>query len=440
MTDQLITTLSQLEGMNVISRTSVMRFKGSQLALADIARTLNVDAVLEGSVQVLPGSEEGTSERIRITARLIQADTDTSLWNRTFERSGSDVFALQSEIARSVSEGIDLRRTLLAGPVTGRAQDFDVFDLYLRGRYYWNMRTEEGFRRSIQYFQESINRDPRFALAHAGLADAYNLLGVYAFTRRDEALPRARTAALTALGLDDSLGEAHASLGHIEANRLEWDAAEASFQRALDLNPGYASAHHWYADYLAQRQRFPEAIQHIETAKALDPLSVSVTGEAGAILVFARRYQDAIAPLRAALRLDPRFPKVHMMLAQAFTGLGRFDEATVEAERAVSMEPGNPEFRANLGWVLAVAGRRNEAAPLLPELTAQYRNGEHAEPLAIALLEASLGNNDQSFEWLERARQIRDPWLGYLKVDPRFDNLRVDPRFDRLLQSVGLAP
>jgi tetratricopeptide (TPR) repeat protein len=215
--------------------------------------------------------------------------------------------------------------------------------------------------------------------------------------------------------------------------------AEASFKRAIDLNPGYATAHHWYADYLTKRERFDEAAVHIQTSLALDPLSVSVNGAYGAILLFARRYDEAIDRLQTTVRMNPGFAHVHMVLSQAFGSQQRYDLAVEEAQRAVSLGAGNVEYQAHLGCTLAMAGKRAEAASIARDLAARYQRGDEAQPVAVAIVYAVLGDNDRVFEWLDRAWQIRDPWLGYLRVDPRFDNVRADPRFRTLLQQVGLA-
>ena len=284
--------------------------------------------------------------RIRINARLIHAGTDTNLWNRTFERSGSDVFALQNEVARAISEGVHAQLARAPAASAMVAQDFEVFDLYLRGRYYWNTRSEEGLTQSVQYFQQVIMRDPRYAPAYAGLADAYNVLGEYGYLPREDAIARARAAARTAVDLDSSQGEAHASLGLIQAMLLEWDAAEAGLRRAIELSPGYATGHIWYALLQAQFGRFDNALDHIQRALALDPLSVSVRGTYGTFLLWTGRYDEAIEQFQTALRLEPRAARVRMNLSSALALRGNDDEAREEAAKAVSIAPGNPEILA----------------------------------------------------------------------------------------------
>jgi TolB-like protein/Tfp pilus assembly protein PilF len=440
MTDELIATLGRLEGINVISRTSVMRYKGSPRPLPEIAKTLGVDAVLEGAILTLPASDSRVAggRRIRINARLIQAGTDTNLWNRTFERSGNDVLALQSEVARAVSEGVHARLARAPAARAIAAQDFEVFDLYLRGRYYWNMRSEEGLTQSVQYFQQVLMRDPRYAPAHAGLADAYNLLGEYGYLPREDAIARARAAALAAIDLDASQGEAQASLGYIQAMLLEWDAADASLRRAIELSSRYATGQNWYALLQAQFGRFDDAFDHIQTALALDPLSVSVLGTYGTFRLWTGSYDQAIEQFQAALRLEPRAARVRMNLSSALALRGNYDEARMEGEKAVSIAPGNPEILGNLACVLASSGQRSEAAAIARDLSGQYLRGEHAEPLAVAIVYAALGDNDRAFEWLYRGRERRDPWLGYLKVDTRFRTLKTDARYAQLVEDVGL--
>jgi eukaryotic-like serine/threonine-protein kinase len=446
MTDELIGTLGQLGGLNVISRTSIVQFRGSKKPLPEIAKALNVDAVFEGAVLVLSGARPGDpndTKRVRITARLIYAGTDTQLWDRTFERVGADVLALQSEVARAVADGINLRltsqqqRALAKAPGdSGGIQQFDAFDLYLKGRYYWNMRTQEGLTRSMQYFQESIARG--YTPAYAGLADAYHLLGVYNFMPHADARSRARAAASKALEIDDTIAEAYASLGYIHGEQLEWSAAEASLRHALELKPGYATAHHWYALILVQRGRFAEAASEVNKALALDPLSNAVNGQLGAILVFERQYDKAIAHLEKAVQIDPAYARNHLILAEAYALRGTYDRALAEAEKAAVLSD-DAGARADLGFVHAMAGRRQEALAVVRNLMDRYDRHEDGSAGGLAIVYAGLGDLDQAFVWLDRSRTLLDPVIGDLKVDPRFDKLRGDPRFAKLLATVGLA-
>jgi tetratricopeptide (TPR) repeat protein len=320
---------------------------------------------------------------------------------------------------------------------TGRtAQDFQAFDLYLKGRYYWNMRTKEGLTRSVQYFQEAIDRG--YTPAYAGLADAYHLLGVYDFMPHADARSRARAAALKALEIDDSIAEAYASLGYIYGEQLEWNAGEASLKRAIELKPGYATAHHWYALNLVQRGRFPEANAEVHRALELDPLSSAVNGLLGAILNFERRYDEAIEHLEKVVQIDPAFARTRLMLAEAYTFRGLYDRALAEAQEAAALSDA-PGTVADVGFVHAMAGRRQEALKVADTLIARYNRHEDGSSGGLAIVYAGLGDRDRAFEWLERSRTLLDPVVGDLKVDPRFDKLRGDPRFAKLLATVGLA-
>jgi TolB-like protein/Tfp pilus assembly protein PilF len=450
MTDQLIGTFSGLGGVNVISRTSAMQFKGSKKSLPEIARALNVDAVLEGSVMIVPGNrphDPPGASRVRINARLIYAGSDTQLWDRTFEAIVSDVLVLQRQVARAVADGINLHLTsqqqrFLAYAIRAEnvgTQQFDVFDLYLRGRYAWNLRTEEGLKESIQYFQEAIDRDHGYAPAFAGLADAYALLGEYGFLSRTAAESRAVAAASKAIELDDTLAEAHTSLAAIHNARFEWDAAQAGYQRAIALKPGYATAHHWYAAHLTLRGRFPEALREIEEALVLDPLSVSINGEYGAILMLARRYDDAIAQLQKAIQMNPTLGRIRTTLVDAYSHKREYGRALAEAEQAAPLSGRSAEVQAAVGYADAMAGRRGAALEIANELAARYARGEDETAGAVAAIHAALGDNTAAFQWLERARERREAWVAYLKVDPKFDTLHSDSRFTILLASLGLS-
>jgi serine/threonine-protein kinase len=450
MTDELISTLGRVDGLNVISRTSIMRFKDSTLPLPEIAKTLNVGTVLEGSVLVLqrrPGEPEG-SKHVRINARLLNAGTDTQLWNRTFERRMTDVMRLQSDIAAAVAGGVDLQLTQqqqsmleqTAGPGSRQtAQNPDAFDLYLRGRYYWNLRTKEGLNRSIQYFREALDHDRDYARAHAGLADAYSLLAIYGPVPRVEASAQADAAARRALALDDSLAEAHASLALIQMERLEWAPAAASFQRALQLKPGYASARHWYAVYLARRGQFAEALTEIRRAQDLDPLSAVVSAQHGAILVLARRNDEAIARLEGAVRLDPEFTRTHLVLAEAYAHKGDYVRALAETEKTAALGGAGVELSANIGYIHARAGRRAAALEVARELTERYQANQDGAAYAVATVYAGLRESERVFEWLDRARARRDNSISDVRSDLRFENVRNDPRYDTLLASIGLS-
>jgi serine/threonine protein kinase/tetratricopeptide (TPR) repeat protein len=445
LTEELIGALGRLNGLNVISRTSAMRFKGAKTPLPEIARALHVDAALEGSIFVVHDSAAGPPSRVRVSARLIQAGTDSQIWNDTFEVALTDVMALQGRIAKAVADRINLHlssqqqnalTTAARGGVGG--QEVTVFDLYLRGRYEANTRTTEGLQRSILYFQEAIDRDPRFARAYAGLADAYTLLAVYGHAPRGDAAERATAAATTALTLDQSLAEAHASLGLIAEERFEWDAAEEHFQRATALKPGYSSAHHWYADFLSRRGRVKEAVAEINAAHALDPLSPAVNVVVGSLQIFARDYDAAVAQLEKTVQIDQSFGMSHLALAEAYGYTHDFTRALAEADIAAAALA-NPVSAGTRGFILASAGRRTEAERIADDLAARYARQEPDVAAAAAVVLAGLRQTDEALTWLERAADRQEPWVGYIAVDPRFDSLRSDARFAKLLATLGIA-
>jgi len=448
MTDELIGMLGRLGSVKVISRTSAMQFKGSTLLASEIAKALNVDAVIEGSVLIVPvGGERPPDEtrHVRINARLIRAGTDTQLWDRTFDKVVSDVLNLQREVAKAVAEGIDLRLTsteerLLsgAGGRLSRQQDFDAFNLYLKGRYHWNMRTNEGLDLSLRYFQEAINRDPQFAPAYAGQADAYALLpgGLSPFT----AYPLAKAAAGKAIALDPTLAEAHTSLAFaMFIFDRDYPNAEATFRRALEANAGYATAHHWYGEYLSAMGRLDEALDELALAKTLDPLSPAIRDSIGSTLFVARRYDEAIAELRANLETGLGTSNTYYYLGSAYAKKGMFREAAaIILARTEKIGP-SAGLTALSGLVSAMAGDRPAAHRILLQLDAPS-SGPLAPLIDLAYIYASLGERDRAFELLGKAEEAREPPMLWIRVDPMLDALRDDERFTALVQKLRLVP
>ena len=432
MTEELIGTLGQLRGVNVISRTSAMQFKGSKRPLPEIGRALKVDAVLEGSVRMVAAGGPGAPARVRVNARLIYAGSDTQVWDRTFESVASDAMALQDDLVRAIAESIGRR---IAPPRNdARAgQDPDAFESYLRGRFHGNTRTRASLERAVSFFQQALDRDPQYAKAYAGLADAYRMLGNYGAMPYAEAIARASQAAQKALAIDDTLAEAHASLGLVQDDRLEWSAADASFKRAIDLNPGYVNARQWYATHLSARGLLVDAAAEIEKAAILDPLSTGVQTAHAIIMFLARRYDAAIEQAEKALQLNPDLVRPRVLIAEALAQRGEFDRALQAIDAAARLDAANPEVRVYRACVLALAGRRAEALQLAIDLGERYRSQQEGHAVDVAAPYAVLGEADRAFEWLERARQARDPWMTYIVVDPWFDNVRRDPRFDTLL-------
>jgi len=435
MTRALIADLAKIQGLRVVSRTSVMRYKGSKRPLKEIAQELTVDALLEGSVM-------RAGDMVRITVQLIAAATDQLIWAESYERDLSDILALQSEVARAIADEVQIKLTpqeqaRLSGV---RAVNPKAYEAYLKGRYYWNKRTEEGLKKGIDYFRQAIAEDPKYALAHAGLADSYLLLAWSSALPPREAMPKAKAAALEAVQLDDRLAEAHNSLGGI-LQLYDWDreAAEREFRRALELNPASPDAHHWYAmTLLAPSGRLPEATLEMQRAQDLDPLSLTIRTNVARPLYFARRYDEAIRHWRNTLEFDPNFFRAHWELGRAYEQKGMCAEAIAAFARARTLSQGSPFVIGALGHSYALCGQKAEAEKIATEIVALSRR-RYVSPFDIALIYVGLNDRDQSLELLEKAYQERSTWMVYLNVDPRLERLRSEPRFLALLKKVGLV-
>jgi serine/threonine protein kinase/tetratricopeptide (TPR) repeat protein len=433
MTEALIATLAQVRSLKVISRTSVMRFKGTTLPLPEIARSLEVDAVVEGAVA-------RSQERVRVTAQLIDARTDTHLWARSYERDASDVLALQSELAGAIAEEVRAHvtqeeRARLASP---RRVDPEAYEEYLRGRFYWNRRNEAAARRALDCFERSIAKDPNYAPALSGIADAYMTLATYDYLPPMEAFPRAEAAVARALELDDQLAEVFVSLGALRtAAQWDWPGAEAAFLRALALDPNHASARHWYADLLSILGRHDEAIAESRRARELDPLSLIVSSGVGMHLFYGRRYQEAAEQQRRTLELDPTFAPALRSLGGACEELHQFDEAIECYRRAHALYPGELSGRTLLAHAYAVAGRTEEARNLLNELIAESKH-RYIPNYRLAAIYLALGESETALDLLEQGLRARDRAMIWLAVAPRFDRLRHEPRFHSILRTLRL--
>jgi serine/threonine-protein kinase len=436
MTEALITDLSQIRALKVISRTSVMQYKKTNKRLPQIARELGVDAVMEGSVL-----REG--EQVRVSIQLIDGATDEHLWAREYENEYRSILVLQKEVARTVAQQIKIRLTPQeqVGLAVARAVDPQAHESYLKGRYYFNQRTEDALNRSIAYFQQAIARDPNYALAYCGLADAYALLGFRGRFPSKDALSRAKAAALKAIELDDTLAEPHASLAFIaETHEWDWATAEREYKRALELNPGDARAHHWYAGYLMYVGRFEEGIAEAKRARDLDPLSLPVNNALAGRLLVAGRVDEALEQLQKTLEMNPHFAPAHQTLGWAYLNKGKHEEAIQEFQKAVELSgTDDSDLMVDLGFAYAAAGKREEARKILARLMKQHERGL-VPPGSIAILYGALGELDEAFAWLEKAYEERDPELTYIKVPTRrFEPLRHDPRFRKMLLRMGLA-
>jgi TolB-like protein/DNA-binding winged helix-turn-helix (wHTH) protein/Tfp pilus assembly protein PilF len=435
MTEEMITQLGSLdpEHMGVIARTSVMHYKRSQEPLAQIAHELGVQYVLEGSVR-------RNAERVRITAQLIQMKDQTHLWARQYDRDPKDVLVVQSEIAKEISGEIQsaLGKHRSIAPVpqpTLSAEAFEAYNLYLKGQYFWNKRTVEGFQEAIGYFRQATDKDPSYARAYAGLAASYTLIGTYSGTPTAESASQARAAALRALQLDNNLPEAHAALALIVQNHdYDWQTAEKEFKKAIELNPNYATGHHWYAEHLAWLGQFDDALRESERARQLDPLSLIIAADNGAILYYSRQYDRAIAQFTAVRELDPGFPRAGIIF-ESYVQKGMF--AMAEAYLEDQCPGDSPWCISHRAYTYGRAGKQAQAEKGLRKLLASNRR-EPIDPIVIVLAYIGIGNNDQAIAWLEKAFAQHSNGLTGLKVDPVYDPLRDDPRFQNLLRRVGL--
>jgi len=433
MTDELITDLAQISALRVISRTSVMVYKGARKPLPQIARELNVDAVVEGTVL-------RSGDQVRITAQLIEASTDKHLWSQSYEGELRETLALQNRVARAIADQIRINLTPQeqAALKNVKVVNPEAYESYLKGRYFWNKRTADSLKAALAYFAQAIEEDPKYAQAYSGLADTYALLGdwQYAVMPPKEAFPKAKAAAIKALELDSTLGEAHNSLAFV-LDGFDWDfdSAGKEFRRAIELNPGYATAHHWYAWHLSLLGRYDEAIAEMRKAENLDPLSLIINADLAELLVIAHSYDESIRQSRKTIEMDPNFALAHNQLAQAYLQKHMYDEAVAELQTAVHLSGSSPTCIANLARAYVVSGKRSEAVKLLNDLKKSSTPG-HSNASEIAVIYASLGDKDQAMNWLEKGYEERfNP--GVL-LRPGFDPLRSDPRFHDLVRRIGL--
>jgi TolB-like protein/Flp pilus assembly protein TadD len=434
MTDALINTLAQIGALRVISRTSVMRYKGTRLGLPEIARELNVDAIVEGTVLRSHG-------RIRIAAQLIHAATDTHLWAKQYETDLRDVLALQSEVARAIADGIRVQlspheKSRLAG---SRPVDPAAYETFLKGRYFWYKRSPDALKRAVEYLEQTVHLDPGFALAHAALADAYSYLGwdLFGLALPSDVYPRAKQAAQRALELDPNCPEAHGAMGWI-ATGFDWDftAAERAFRRTVELKPQYPQVHVWYSHLLRAIGRTDESLAESRRAIECDPLGLVANMHHGWHLLYSRHYESAAEQCLKTLELDQTFIMARVFLAQAYEQLGRFSEAVTHFERAVDLSQRHQTYLAELGHGYGVAGRREDALKTLEELMAMSSTG-YVAARGIAEIYIGLNDRDQALSWLEKAFSQRNGWLIHMREAPRYDHLRTDPRYLDLVRRLN---
>jgi TolB-like protein/DNA-binding winged helix-turn-helix (wHTH) protein/Tfp pilus assembly protein PilF len=433
MTDELITDLAQISALRVISRTSVMVYKGARKPLPQIARELNVDAVVEGTVL-------RSGNQVRITAQLIEAATDKHLWSQNYEGELRDTLALQNRVASAIADQIRINLTPQeqAALKSAKAVNPEAYESYLKGRYFWNKRTADGLKAALAYFKQAIEEDPRYAKAYSGLADTYALLGdwQYAVMPPQEAFPKAKAAAIKALELDSSLSEAHTSLGYsLRAFDWDFDSAGKEFQRAIELNPGYATAHHWNAINLGLLGQPKEALMEMRKAETLDPLSLIINADLAEFLLLTHSYDESVEQGRKIIELDSTFAIGHKQLGDAYLLKQMDKEAVAELEEAVRLSGGSPICIADLARAYVASGKMNEAVKLLNDLkkssNTSFTNAPH-----IAMIYASMGDNDQAMHWVERAYEER--FNPSILLRSGFDPLRSDPRFEKLKRRIGL--
>ena len=433
MTDELITNLAKISALRVSSYTSVSKYKTTSKSLPQVAQELQVDGIVEGSVV-------RSGDQVRITAQLIYAPRDQHLWAEEYQRYLRDVLYLQREVARDIAQQV--RVTLTPNErhrlATAGAVDPAAYESYLRGRSFWNQRSEASLLKAVDQFNKAIEVDTGYAPAYSGLADCYTTLGYLSYLDPLDAFPRAHDAATKAVELDSSLAEAHTSLAYYDLyHAWNWVEAENEFKKAIELNPNYATAHDWYSYYLMAMGRFDEAWKEVNRAHELDPLSVTISTDIGFNYFYRRNYDEAINQLRTTLSLSPKFPLAHLWLGRAYQQKKMYGEAIDEFNKTDAALP---------GWVVTIAGMDNaygewghkvEAEQVLVRLNEMAR-AKYVTPYGIALVYAGLGDKNEAFVWLNKAVEGRSHWLVWLNRDPRWDRLRSDSRFDELKKLVGL--
>src|SRR5690606_17049477 len=431
VTEDILTHLARVPDLFVVSSASVLPETGRQRPVAEIAAMLGVDYILRGSVR-----RDG--ERVRITAQLVDADQNAHVWAETYDERLEDIFAVQSEIATRVAAALNaeivsgVRERIARGPTA----DLIAYTPFLRGRYFWHRRTQAALLESARFFEEAVARDSRFARAWAGIADAYAVLAFYDYLPPATAYPKAEAAARRPLQLDPSLAQPHASLGYIALYYdWDWDAAEAAFQRSIELNPSYTVAHQWYANHLVARGRFDEAAREMTYARELNPLSLIANGALGWVYFFAHRYEDAVAQCDLALEMAPDWDLCHIWRGQAFEELGRRDDAIASLQRAVELSGGTGISIAALARAYATFGEPERARELLAEMLA---GSEYRPSYEIAKVYVALGEHDRAIDWLERAYEEHAHSMAFLKVDPQLEPLHGNARFERLAERVGV--
>jgi TolB-like protein/Flp pilus assembly protein TadD len=430
--DEIVTRLSKIGELKIISCTSTHRFKSAPDDLPAIAKELGTANILEGRVQ-------RTADEVRVNVQLVKAVTDSRLWADTFDRKLTDIFAVESEIAKTVAETLQAKLTgseqhaIAARPT----ENTEAYQLYLRGRFFWNKRTGQNLNKAADYFNQAIAADPKYALAYVGLADAYVLMPFYSAGAPRDCYPKAKAAAKKALELDDTLAEAHTSLGYVlHVCDLDFDGSTREFKRAIELNPNYATAHHWYGiELLASLGRFDDAVRELKRGLELDPLSLPINAGLGRTYYFRRRYDEAIEQLRKTSEMDPGFYYTHWNLGSALVAKGAIGAAIKEYEKARALSD-DPFVLGLLGHAYASSGNKMEAEKILDQLK-ELSKERYVSAYSVALVYLGLGNKEEALRWLEKSYQDRTGNdLVYFRVEPLLDPLRGEPRFEELVTRV----
>ncbi|MGA9883400.1 MAG: protein kinase [Candidatus Acidiferrales bacterium] len=429
----LINILATVPKLRVMAQSTVFRYKGRGIDPQAVGRELNVRAVLTGRLMQSGGA-------LRIGTELVDVATGSQLWGAQFDRKPGDIFAIQDEISTEISEKLRLKLTRAEKSRLTKHQthDAEAYRLYLQGRHHWNRWTEEGFYKAIQFFQQAVDKDSGYALAYAGLAESYVLLGWNGYLPPRDAFPNAKMAVMEALRLDGDLGEAHTPLAAVLwLCDWQWQEAHTEFKRSLVLNPAYPTANHWYAEYVMTMGRHEEAIVRMRKSRELDPLSLIISVAIGWAYYMARRYDDAIEQLRRAIELDPNYPVIYWILGLTLRKMGRFEQVISEGEKGVMLSGGSPLIRAALAQTFGAAGKKEEAIRILDDL-ASLAKQKYIAAYCFAGIHAGLGEGDRAIEYLEKSFEEHSHWLIYLHIDPGMDGLRSNPRFQELLRLVGL--
>jgi serine/threonine protein kinase/tetratricopeptide (TPR) repeat protein len=433
ITESLINVLATIPKLRVIAQSTVSRYKGRRIDPQAIGRELNVRAVLTGRIVQGGGS-------LRIGSELVDVATGSRLWGEQYNRKPGDIFMIQDEISTEISGKlrVQLTRAEKSRLTKHHTENTEAYRMYLKGRHYWNMWTEEGFYKAIEYFQHAIDSDSNYALAYAGVADSYVLLGWNSYLPPKKAFPKGKAAAITALGLDMDLAEARTSLAALLwLHDWRWEEAQTEFKRSLELSPAYATANHWYAEYLMTMGKHTEALAVMKVSHVSDPLSLIINVAAGWQLYCARRYDEALEQLCRTVELDPNYPVTYWILGLLHRKTGNCEQAITAGEKSVKLSGGSPLMRAALAHTCGAAGRSKEALEMLDDLT-KLAKEKYVAPYFFAGIHIGLGENDRAIDYLEKAFEEHSHWLIYLHIDPSMDGLRDDPRFQTLLRRVGL--